>query len=272
MSDRCSPGSAGLTTGSQPPDIGTCSSASPTRTDGTCSQPAGPECPSTTTYAAFARATTAHGPLGGELDDERWEETDEAPPLTVHSAGQRMLISSAEDSPARTSPSPADAPGSTENGQASSSSSPASPTLFDPDGYSSRTFPVSSLARAVGTSESCLPRWPTSGTAWRGGFSTHVSSECRSAADACSSSEPSLTEILEPPQSVPGKYSLSARAANGILRRAERRGRTLPPHLQRALWLVAQTRKAWAPVTPGWLRYLALERVARTTTTGREAG
>ncbi|HUU42125.1 MAG TPA: DNA cytosine methyltransferase [Planctomycetota bacterium] len=46
-------------------------------------------------------------------------------------------------------------------------------------------------------------------------------------------------EILEEPQSVPEKYSLSARAARGILRRAQRRGRTLPVHLAEALEAVA---------------------------------
>jgi hypothetical protein len=119
------------------------------------------------------------------------------------------------------------------------SSSPVSSTLFDPDGFSSRTYPDCSLATAVGTSESCLERWPTSGTAWHGGFSTHVSSECRSDADGCSSSEPSLTEILQPPQTVPARYSLSARAAQGILRRAEKRGKSLPDHLLAALSTVA---------------------------------
>jgi hypothetical protein len=86
-----------------------------------------------------------------------------------------------------------------------------------------------------------LERWPTSGTAWDGGFSTHVSSECRSDEDGCSSWEPSLKEILEPPQNVPARYSLSARAAAGILRRAEKRGRTLPSHLQDALQAVSMT-------------------------------
>jgi hypothetical protein len=40
---------------------------------------------------------------------------------------------------------------------------------------------------------------------------------------------------------VPGRYSLSARAAAGILRRAEKRGRTLPAHLQDALQAVSMT-------------------------------
>jgi hypothetical protein len=40
---------------------------------------------------------------------------------------------------------------------------------------------------------------------------------------------------------VPAKYSLSARAATGILRRAEKRGRVLPSHLSAALEAVART-------------------------------
>jgi hypothetical protein len=168
---------------------------------------------------------------------------------TIHDAltknpppkGPPLLISSAEGSPAKTCPSPDDEPDSQVNDPASSTSSPASQTLFNPDGFSLRTYPDSSPRTAVGTSESLLQRWPTSGTAWHGGFSTAVSSECRSDADACSSSEPSLTEILEPPQNVPDRYSLSARAALGILRRADNRGRTLPSHLLAALEQVART-------------------------------
>ncbi len=156
-------------------------------------------------------------------------------------ASRGSSISSVEASRdrARTSASPGSAEGSPEHAPGSSRSSPESLSLFDPDGFSSRTFRVSSLATAVGTSESSLPRWPTSGTAWPGGLSTHASSECRSDAGGCSSSEPSLSEILEPPQSVPAKYSLSARAASGILRRAEKRGRRLPGHLAEALESVA---------------------------------
>src|ERR1051325_7478483 len=151
-----------------------------------------------------------------------------SPPMGSDKGGwgeMAMLISSAEAFLARTSPSPGDAQDSQELAQASSTSSPESLSLFDLDGFSSRTYPDCSPRTAVGTSESCLERWPTSGTAWAGGFSTAVSSECRSDDGECSSSEPSLTEILEEPQHVPAKYSLSARAAQGILRRAEKRGR-----------------------------------------------
>ena len=140
---------------------------------------------------------------------------------------------------ARTSRSPADGEGSQESAAASSMSSHESQSLFDLAGFSSRTYPDCSPRTAVGTSESCLARWPTSGTAWATGFSTAVSSECRSVEGGCSSSEPSLQEILEESQNVPAKYSLSARAAQGILRRAEKRGRTLPGHLAAALESVA---------------------------------
>ena len=45
--------------------------------------------------------------------------------------------------------------------------------------------------------------------------------------------ESTLSQILE--VSVPGKYFLSAKACEGILRRAERRGKQLPPMLEEAL-------------------------------------
>jgi hypothetical protein len=48
----------------------------------------------------------------------------------------------------------------------------------------------------------------------------------------------SLGEILE--SSVAPKYSLSPTACAGILRRAEKRGRSLPPSLHEALAHVAQ--------------------------------
>ena len=187
--------------------------------------------------------------MESDLNDERWEEHPTHPSLTPNGTTQNVLISSAEDFPARTSPSPDDAEDSLELAPASSTSSRESLSLFDLDGYSSRTYPDCSPRTAVGTSESCLERWPTSGTAWHGGLSTAVSSECRSDEGGCSSSEPSLSQILEEPQSVPARYLLSARAAQGILRRAEKRGRTLSSHLS-----------------------AALEAVAQTTTTGREVG
>jgi hypothetical protein len=49
-----------------------------------------------------------------------------------------------------------------------------------------------------------------------------------------------LSQILE--ADVPEKYSLSSKACEGILRRAAKRGKELPPMLQEAL--LAQCRMA----------------------------
>ena len=231
MSDPSSPESAEWTTDSPEPVTDTSSSANGTPGAEKCSPHDGPERPSTRTSEMWV------------FERRFYERGEGGPPTllpnikaTIKKGGDSVpLIFSAGASPARTSQSPDDDEDLQASEVASSSSSPGSSTLFDPDGYSSRTFRVSSLATAVGTSEQSLERWPTSGTAWDGGFSTAVSSECRSADGVCSSSEPSLTEILQPPHDVPARYSLSARAAQGILRRALKRGRTLPPHLERAL-------------------------------------
>jgi hypothetical protein len=74
---------------------------------------------------------------------------------------------------------------------------------------------------------------------------TRSTSGCHSEGDACSCA-PSLTEILEPNASE--KYSLSQKAAAGILRRATRRGRSLPPQLDEALKAVAG--ESWEPSPP----------------------
>lgn len=144
------------------------------------------------------------------------------------------LTSSTAASPARTSPWPGAEPASPEDAPASSGTPSESSMLFNPEPYSWRTYPDCSPRTAVGTSESSSENWPTAGMAWRTGYSTRSISECPSGADACSCS-PSLATILEPPQSVPQRYSLSAKAAAGILRRATKRGRTLPPELVEAL-------------------------------------
>jgi hypothetical protein len=50
----------------------------------------------------------------------------------------------------------------------------------------------------------------------------------------------SLSLILQSPQDVPTKYSLSMRAAQGILRRVSSKGKSLPEKLQVALEEVAK--------------------------------
>jgi len=54
-----------------------------------------------------------------------------------------------------------------------------------------------------------------------------------------SGSSCSLSEVLEDGP-LPTRYFLSSKAASGILRRAEARGKELPPQLQAALQMVAQ--------------------------------
>ena len=65
-------------------------------------------------------------------------------------------------------------------------------------------------------------------TASRGGSSTRNTGECPSVAR-----ESTLWQILQ--ADAPEKYYLSARACEGIMRRAERRGKALPPMLREAL-------------------------------------
>lgn len=73
-----------------------------------------------------------------------------------------------------------------------------------------------------------------SGMAWHGESETPNFSEFRSdEGGSLSSQRTSLADVLEP--SVARKYYLSAKAAAGILRRAERRGKELPEALAQAL-------------------------------------
>jgi hypothetical protein len=176
----------------------------------------------------------------------------------------QLLTSSSAAGPARTSPSPASGPGSAASAAGSSGSWSASPELFGPGGFSSRTCPDSSplaraadaasaavfygaiAAEAVAAVRRALPRrrrsapttaptspwsappWRTSAIASATGYWTHDTSEWPSDAAECSLSAV-LMSLVSP------KYSLSPRAASGILRRAERRGRDLPPALRGAL-------------------------------------
>lgn len=68
-----------------------------------------------------------------------------------------------------------------------------------------------------------------SGTVWHGGYSTRNSSAWPKDASVCT-----LSDALET-SNVPAKYYLSPRACDGIIRRAEKRGKSLPPELEAAL-------------------------------------
>lgn len=68
-----------------------------------------------------------------------------------------------------------------------------------------------------------------SGTVWHGGYLTRSSSAWPSDASVSF-----LSDALET-REVPARYYLSPTACLGILRRAERRGRSLPPQLEETL-------------------------------------
>lgn len=108
-----------------------------------------------------------------------------------------------------------------------------------PAGWFGRTSPASFRLPAsmpVSNPETLEPSLPAFGNAGMGSpteFLTLNISEYPSDAVVCS-----LSDILETGD-LPQRYFLSAKACRGILRRAEKRGKDLPPMLARALEQVA---------------------------------
>lgn len=100
-----------------------------------------------------------------------------------------------------------------------------------------KMFPDFCLADLERTSEPFSLSWTASGIVEHGQLLTLDSLVSHSADDAYS--ECSLSQILEP-DAAP-KYCLSPVAAAGILRRAAKRGRTLPAQLEAALAGLAST-------------------------------
>jgi hypothetical protein len=144
--------------------------------------------------------------------------------LSDGESGQ-TLISFTGDSPARTYQWPESGPVLTALVAVSGLSSDGSCLNCGHDGLSSRTFPGFSPVTAELTLPSSSMAWKNSGSGGPTGFWTASTSESRNAAAACS-----LSQVLQ--DEVPSKFYLSARAAAGILRRAERRGKMLPQHLR----------------------------------------
>ena len=126
-------------------------------------------------------------------------------------------------------------------------------TLFDLDLYSGKTCPESSRTGPT-PSATCLRDWlartmpscaspdggrtrglfPDQKGRWPTGFSTPSISVFRSEGAEYGFARVTLSEVLETGP-VPERYFLSAAACAGILRRAERRGKKLPEHLEAAL-------------------------------------
>jgi hypothetical protein len=258
MSGACSQGSAASTSDSNGPDTRSCSSANPTGGDDESSRTDSPECP----------ATPMSETWGATFTGNDWSlERNLSPPMRAGADRQNTmpLTFSVAASPAKTSLSPADEPGSCTRADAptcSSSSRGSQMSLYSPAGMSSlRTFPDFFPRTTEGISPSFSRRWPSSGfTTSPGECWTADTSESPSDAAGFSS----LADVLE--DQVAPKYFLSPRAAAGILRRAEKRGRTLPAHLQQALEAVATTSNPTSSAS------VALEAVARTTTTDKAEG
>ena len=231
MSEASSRESADSTRDSHEPATSTLSFASPTSGGEGCLPPGSPECPSTRMSETWQ---VAHENFGGKL-----YISPEVPAL-MKSPQKAPFIYLQAASPAKTSALPAAAPDSKpENDPASSSSSPDVQTsLFQPEGGSwSRTYPDFFPPSVAEISRSFSRRWPSSGfTTSPGECWTADTSECPSGGGVSSS----LADVLQ--DDVPSRYFLSPRAAAGILRRAEKRGRELPAHLAAALEAVAGRR------------------------------
>ena len=98
----------------------------------------------------------------------------------------------------------------------------------------SKTSPAFCRLMKGETWELSSDRWDNSGMGSPTAFLTLNTSEWPSDGGVCS-----LLDVLETGD-VPPKYFLSAKACRGILRRAAKRGRELPPALHAALTAVAK--------------------------------
>lgn len=139
--------------------------------------------------------------------------------------------SGAPGSRARTSRSRTrgDETGSLVSDQGSSSSSRSTSTEFDPRSFFSKTCQVYSVPMMAEILPESSWRWRNSGILSAGECLTAAISESHS-----SGSESMLSDIVEV-QSVSPRYFLSRNAAQGILKRIQKRGRRLFPPLCEAL-------------------------------------
>ena len=112
-------------------------------------------------------------------------------------------------------------------------------------GFFGKMSPVSCQLTEDGRLEPSSEGWQNAGMGSPTGFLTLNISECHKYAAVCS-----LSDILETGD-LPQRYFLSATACAGILRRAEKRGKTLPVPLRNALLAVVREadQKAQLPDT-----------------------
>src|SRR5690606_6863890 len=97
-----------------------------------------------------------------------------------------------------------------------------SQTSTDPAGWSGKTYPASCRRTEDGILAPSSGRWQNSGMGSPTECWTLSTSEFPSDAAVCS-----LSDVLETGE-VPQRFYLSAKACQGILRRAEKRGKKLP--------------------------------------------
>jgi hypothetical protein len=219
-----------------------------TRTAARSSRPTAPSAPATTmSDGSTARSLALRGRRGGTMAEMGGEQAaalrgvpgGSSTPMIVQAAfdpattASQASMFSAEDSPVRTSAWRdavlawlASDPGYGTNSVASLLNSL-------PAGFSSRTSLGCFPAIEGETLPSSFRGWSNSGMAWRGGCLTLNTSEFPS--DAVVSS---LSDVLETGPHL-ARYSLSPKACRGILRRAAKRGKVLPPPLAAALASVA---------------------------------
>ena len=99
-----------------------------------------------------------------------------------------------------------------------------------PNTSSGKTLPDVCHPMEDGTLVPSQGRWQNSGIHSDGVCLTHNTLESPKDAE-----ESFLLDVLQDSQSISDKYCLSQKAAEGILRRAKRRGKTLPETLETAL-------------------------------------
>ena len=106
------------------------------------------------------------------------------------------------------------------------------------DGQSGKTSLVSCHQEEDGTLVPSSGRWQNSGIAAHGECWTLKTLESPRDADECF-----LSDVLQEIGEIHPRFYLSSRAATGILRRADKRGKKIPDHLYQALQEVS-TRNA----------------------------
>ena len=155
--------------------------------------------------------------------------------------GQEISISSSEELPANPSALQDCDKDSKIHGETSCSLFLQSLNISNPSGSCGKMSLVSCQVTEDGTLLPSSGRWGNWGTGsptecWtlNGAEHTGIHEPSRSADGVCS-----LSDVLEI-NAVPQRFYLSPKACNGILRRAKRRGKELPPMLRKALEAVAK--------------------------------